>query len=348
MNGDLGPNPASARPFIAVVIPCYQVARSIGGVLAGIGPAAGRIYCIDDASTDETTSTITRRAEEDSRVLLISRPANGGVGAAVMDGYRAATADGADVIVKIDGDGQMDSSLIEDFVAPILLGEADYVKGNRFFSMQTVRSMPASRLWGNAMLSFLSKLSSGYWDLFDPTNGFTAIHGEIARLLPLDQIHPRYFFESDMLFRLSIIRACVRELPVDAVYAGEVSHLSVTSSLFTFPLLHSRNLAKRIVYNYFLRNFSLASLNLVIGTAALLFGVIFGAWQWVQVGQTGEPATAGTVMLSALPIIIGVQLVLNFLAYDMASIPSDPLHRRIARGNFPVARRISSQRVEND
>ncbi len=348
MNGDLRHKPVSARPFIAVVIPCYQVATSIGGVLAGIEPEVSRIYCVDDASTDQTVSTIEGYARDDARVQLIRRPTNGGVGAAVMDGYRAAVADGADVIVKIDGDGQMDSSLIADFAAPILLGEADYVKGNRFFSMQTVRSMPAIRLWGNAMLSFLSKLSSGYWDLFDPTNGFTAIHGDIARLLPLDQIHPRYFFESDMLFRLSIIRACIRELPVEALYAGEVSHLSVTSCLYTFPLLHTRNLAKRIVYNYFLRNFSLASLNLVIGASALLFGVIFGAWQWAEVVQTGQPATAGTVMLSALPIIIGVQLVLNFLAYDMAVIPNDPLHKRIARGNFPVARRSLSQRNEND
>ncbi len=291
---------------IVVVIPCYQVASSIGEVLAGISPEVARIYCVDDASTDETRSVIESFEDKGRRLRFIRRSQNGGVGAAVLDGYRAALDDGAQVIVKIDGDGQMNPAFIGDFATPVLRGDADYVKGNRFFSIQSVRSMPTVRLLGNAMLSFMNKLSTGYWDLFDPTNGYTAIHADVARLLPLDRIHRGYFFESDMLFRLSILRASIKELPIEAVYAGEDSHLSVTRCLLMFPFLHLRNLAKRILYNYFLRNFSIASTNLVLGVCLFVFGVFFGLWSWLEVADTGQPATAGTVMLSALPTIIGI------------------------------------------
>lgn len=346
MNQHLRRRPTNPLPVIAVVIPCYHVASSIGKVLDAIGPEAGRIYCVDDFSTDETAAVIAQHARADSRVRLVRRPANGGVGAAVLDGYRAAVADGARVIVKIDGDGQMDPAFIAEFARPILEGKADYVKGNRFFSMRTVTSMPAVRLFGNAALSFASKLSSGYWNLFDPTNGYTAIHADIAALLPFDKIHCRYFFESDVLFRLSILRASIDELPMEAVYGGETSNLSVARCLLTFPALHLRNLVKRIIYNYFVRNFSVASLNLLFGLAAFLFGMVFGLSRWAEVLQTGQPATAGTVMLSALPMMIGIQLLLNFLAYDMSMMPTEALHNRIARGRVLRSRPIPTELSE--
>ena len=195
---------------VAVVIPCFRVAASIGNVLAGIGPEVWRIYCVDDASPDASAAIVTAAAEADPRVRLLRRPANGGVGAAMIDGIGAALDDGAEIILKLDGDGQMNPAFIPNFVAPIISGEADYVKGNRFFALDAVSRMPASRLIGNAGLSFLAKLSTGYWDLFDPTNGYVAIHADVARLLPLDRLHPRYFFESDMLFRLATLRARVR------------------------------------------------------------------------------------------------------------------------------------------
>jgi len=145
----------------------------------------------------------------DLRVHVIYHESNLGVGGAVMTGYRAALKDGADIIVKIDGDGQMDASLISNFIEPILAGEADYTKGNRFFNLEEIRSMPGLRLFGNAVLSFMTKLSSGYWDLFDPTNGYTAIHVDVARHLPFNKISSRYFFETDMLFRLNTLRSVV-------------------------------------------------------------------------------------------------------------------------------------------
>src|SRR5262249_39074317 len=153
---------------------------------------------------------------------------NQGVGGAVMSGYRAAIADGMAVVVKVDGDGQMDGSLIPYFVAPIINGEADYTKGNRFFDLEQINQMPPMRLFGNAVLSLMTKLSSGYWNLFDPTNGFTAIHVDAARHLPFDKISKRYFFETDMLFRLNTINAVVVDVPMDASYGDEVSNLKIS------------------------------------------------------------------------------------------------------------------------
>jgi glycosyltransferase involved in cell wall biosynthesis len=322
--------PQAGALRIAVVIPCYQVASTIARVVARIGPETWRIYCVDDASSDETAAVLASASAADARVRIIRREANGGVGAAVVDGFRAALADGAEVIVKVDGDGQMNPAFVSDFAAPILAGDADYVKGNRFFRLDAVARMPRSRLIGNAGLSFLAKLSTGYWDLFDPTNGYIAIQADVARLLPLDRLHPRYFFESDLLFRLATLRARIVELPIETVYEGETTHLSELRCLLAFPPLHARNFLKRLFYNYILRNFSAATLNLFAGLVLLGFGLIHGVVSWVRAVASGETASAGTVMLSALPFMIGVQLLLSFLAHDVAMVPTTAIHRRLA------------------
>lgn len=314
---------------IAVVIPCYNVAASIEAVLSAIAPDVWRIICVDDASNDDTVDIVAALAVRDRRIRLVRRERNGGVGAAVLEGFSSACAEGATILVKVDGDGQMNPAFVQQFAAPIAGGQADYVKGNRFFALEPVRRMPTSRLIGNAGLSFLSKLSSGYWDLFDPTNGYIALHADVAALLPLDNIHRGYFFESDMLFRLGTLGARVVELPIETNYGDERSHLSELRCLAIFPLLHLKNLGKRIFYNYFLRNFSIASINLVVGLLLLLFGAAYGALSWIESASTGEPATAGTVMLSALPFMTGVQLLLSFLSYDIAMTPKTAIHPRI-------------------
>lgn len=244
-----------------------------------------------------------------------------------MAGYQAAMAEGMDIIVKVDGDGQMDARLIPIVVAPIAAGEADYTKGNRFFNLEKIRTMPKVRLFGNAVLSFMTKLSSGYWDLFDPTNGYTAIHRDVARHLPFKKMSRRYFFETDMLFRLNILRAVVVDIPMDAQYGDEVSSLRVSKLIGTFFFKHIRNFWKRIFYNYYLRDMSLASIQLPLGIVMLVFGVVFGGYHWISSLQTGLPTLAGTVMLSAMPVIIGLQFILAFLAHDISSVPRRPIHR---------------------
>jgi dolichol-phosphate mannosyltransferase len=314
--------------MIAVVIPCYRVKRHILGVLSAIGSECEAIYVVDDACPEHTGDHVETECH-DPRVHVIRCPRNLGVGGATITGYRAAIADGADLIVKLDGDGQMDPGLIPRLVRPLQDGEADYVKGNRFFDLEGLRSMPALRMAGNSLLSFLSKLSSGYWNIFDPTNGFTAIHALVARQLPLDKLSPRYFFESDLLFRLGTLRAVVSDIPMPAIYGDERSSLVIRNIVGEFFLRHTANTFKRIFYSYYLRNFNIASIEIVLGIVFMTFGIWFGASNWIEGSQQGIPTTSGTVMLAALPLLVGVQLILAFLSYDLQNVPRDVLHRRL-------------------
>lgn len=313
---------------IAVVIPSYKVTRHILEVIASIGGEVWRIYVVDDACPDGSGKFVEEHCL-DQRVRVLYHEHNQGVGGAVMTGYRAAIEDGVDVIVKVDGDGQMDASLIPNFIEPILAGEADYTKGNRFFDLEEIRAMPGMRLFGNAVLSFMTKFSSGYWDLFDPTNGYTAIHADVARHLPLKKISSRYFFETDMLFRLNILRAVVVDVPMDAKYSDEVSNLKISKIMGEFLVKHGRNFMKRIFYNYYLRDLSVASIELPLGLVLFWGGTSFGLYHWFASAKEGIATPAGTVMLAALPILMGVQLILAFLGYDISNIPRRVRHLRM-------------------
>lgn len=310
---------------IAVVIPCFKVSRHVLGVIERIGPECDRIYVVDDCCPEHSGDLVSEQCR-DPRVTVIRHAQNQGVGGAVISGYLAAQRDGATIVVKIDGDGQMAPELLPFLVAPILRGTADYTKGNRFFDPEAVRSMPLVRLLGNAVLSFMAKLSCGYWDSFDPTNGYTAIHAKLVAHLPWDRISRRYFFESDMLFRLNTLRAVVVDVPMEARYADEVSSLRVSKVLPEFLAKHLRNTFKRIFYNYFLRDFSTATLSLVVGLLLLGFGLVFGSTQWLAAVRSGTASSAGTVMLAALPTLSGLQLLLAFFNYDIASTPRYPIH----------------------
>jgi glycosyltransferase involved in cell wall biosynthesis len=305
---------------IAVVIPAYRVKKHILSVIGQIGAEVDRIYVIDDKCPEET-GKFAQAQVTDTRVSVQFNEHNLGVGGAVMAGYRCALADGIDIVIKIDGDEQMDPALVPRVIQPIIEGRADYTKGNRFFNLAQIRKMPALRLFGNAVLSFLNKLSSGYWDIFDPTNGYTAIHTDILRELPLDKISNRYFFESDMLFRLNLQKAVVVDIPMDAKYGEEVSNLKISRVAGEFLLKHFRNFGKRIFYNYYLRDMSLASLELPLGLALFVFGTVFGVTQWITSASNHVATPAGTVMLSALPTLMGLQLILAFLAFDIGSVP---------------------------
>lgn len=312
---------------VAVVVPCYKVNAHVLGVIAAIGPEVCRIYAVDDCCPDGSGDLIERQVR-DPRVRVLRHERNKGVGGAVVTGYRAAMDEGMEIVVKVDGDGQMDPALIPRFLAPIAAGEADYAKGNRFFSATAVREMPGTRLFGNAVLSFLTKISSGYWSIFDPTNGYTAIHCRALASLGLETLSERYFFETDMLIRLGELRAVVVDVPMRAVYGDEVSGVKIRLILGEFLGKHLKAILRRIVYQYFLRDFSLASLNLLIGTALLVFGTVFGAAEWIISARSGQPATAGTVMLAVMPIIAGFQMLLFFFGNDIAAEPRRPLQGR--------------------
>ena len=322
-------------PRIAVVIPCYRVQSKILDVVARIRADVAAIYVVDDACPLRVGDLVEKEVR-DPRVRVIRRAHNGGVGAATMTGMAAAAADGADILVKIDGDGQMDPALIPSLVRPLLRAEADYAKGTRFFAPEYLVDMPVVRLLGNSVLSLLAKFSSGYWTIMDPTNGFIAMHATIFRLLPHAKIAERFFFESDMLFRVNLLRAHVVDVPIRAHYGGEFSNLRIARVILPFIWYHLRNAAKRIAYSYFLRDFSVGSLYLAFGIPAVLFGIIFGAYEWIVSVQTDVVASAGTVMLAALPLVMGFQLLLSFLAFDISHVPRLPLHVRLSESASPA------------
>lgn len=316
------------RSRIAAVVPVFRERGRVMSVLERFGPEVQSIYVVDDACPEETGRMVEQTAS-DPRIRVLYHRENRGVGGATMTGYAQALADGADVVVKVDGDGQMDPALIGLLVAPIVRGEADYVKGNRFHNLGSLADMPRVRLLGNAVLSFITKISTGYWNVFDPNNGFTAIHAAVLRELPLDKIDERFFFESDMLFRLNTLQAVVIDVPMHAVYRTEQSKLKVSHALVDFSVRHARNALRRIFYNYYLRNFNVASLQIVFGTLFVAFGTAFGIVKWIESERTGDAATTGTVMLASLPVLVGTQLLLAFASYDMASVPTRPIHPRL-------------------
>ncbi len=314
-----------ARPArVAVVIPCYRERNHVLDVLGAIGPEVARIFVVDDCCPDGTGKFVREKCT-DPRVEVIFNSRNLGVGGATVAGYRAALAAGVDIIVKLDGDGQMAPALIPALIRPIELSEADYTKGNRLHRYQAARGMPLARLIGNMGLTLMSKVSSGYWTVMDPTNGFTAIHAAVLGELPLDDLPGGFFFENEMLFRLGGLNAVVRDVPMQAKYGAEKSHLSIRRVFLPFLFGHGRNFARRIVDTYFVRDAGLASVELLSGVVLTAFGVIFGVVEWCRSIASGVPATAGTVILSALPVIVGIQLLLAFLGHDTRRVPTQPI-----------------------
>ena len=314
----------SSQKKLAVVIPAFKVANQILDVITKIGPEVALIVVVDDCCP-QSSGELVRIRTDDKRVEVLTHKENKGVGGAMITGYKFALEQGADVIVKLDGDGQMNPSLIPLITEPILKSQADYVKGNRFFNVQVILRMPKVRILGNLVLSFFSKVSTGYWQVFDPNNGFTAIHASALELLPLEKISNRYFFESDMLFRLNLARAVVIDVPMDAVYGDEKSNLSIARTLFEFPFKHARNFIKRVAYSYYLRDFTLASLELPAGLVLLTTGSIAAIYTWIHSANLNQATPTGTLILIAMMLLSSIQLLLSFASYDMQSSPKKPI-----------------------
>lgn len=320
MDNSLGVNKSMGK--IAVVIPAYKVSDQIVALVKSIGPEVSQIIVVDDGCPDSSGQILADQVK-DSRLSIIFHEKNMGVGAAVKTGYRAALKTNADVVIKLDGDGQMDPKEIENLARPISEGWAQYTKGNRFFAAEAISQMPKSRVFGNLFLTFMTKFSTGYWRIFDPNNGYTAISAKTLKLIPLDKVDDRYFFESDMLFRLYLANAIVFDVPIAAIYGDEKSNLKIRRVIFEFPYKHNRNLLKRIAYSYYIREFNLASLELPIGLILGGFGLIRGGTAWWHSIQTGITAPAGTVVLSAVLILSSIQFILGFLNFDINNYPKN-------------------------
>lgn len=317
------------RSNIVAVIPCYRVEAKIAHVLAGVPKYVKHILVVDDASPDETAAIVARAAQQDRRIMLLRHAKNQGVGGAMLTGFRKALELGADVVVKIDGDDQMDLAYLPRLLVPILQLQADYTKGNRFRDFQALQKMPVIRRIGNMGLGFLTKAATGYWNLFDPTNGFLAIHGKVLAQLPLDRIDKTYFFETSMLARLYLIGAVVKDIPVPARYGTEVSNLSIHWSLIEFSAKLLKTLIQRLVVKNLIYDFSMVSIYLLAGFPLLLFGLTFGITKWAEYSKRQLSAPTGTVMLPTLAVIIGIQFIIAAIEVDLRAVPSEPLVQQL-------------------
>ena len=305
-------------PKIIVVIPCYKVSKQILKVISNIPEEISCIILVDDQCPEKTGEYVSKNIN-DPRVTILTNSKNLGVGGATKVGYLQAIKYQADIIVKLDGDGQMHPKDIAKLSKAITEEKYNYAKGNRFFTIKNVKQMPIIRKFGNLVLSFMSKLSTGYYEIFDPNNGFTAIDSDYLTQLPLDEIDNRYFFESDMLYQLNLLGAKVLDIPLPAIYKDEHSSLNIWQSVIIFPKKHLINFVKRIIYTYYLRDFNIASVQLLVGSIFFWWGSVLGLTTWLHNMKNGVSSATGTIMLVGILIITGVQLLLSFLNFDMRS-----------------------------
>ncbi|OQY46171.1 MAG: hypothetical protein B6247_28050 [Candidatus Parabeggiatoa sp. nov. 2] len=310
---------------ITAVIPAYKVEKQIAETLARIPDYISEIIVVDDCSPDNTSEIVEEIKAKDSRITLIKHSKNQGVGGAMLSGFKEALKGGTQVIIKVDGDGQMSGYDPRPLLIPLILGQADYVKGNRFRDFDALKSMPLIRQIGNMGLGFLVKTATGYWDCFDPTNGFFAIRREALEMLPLEKVHKSYFFETSMLGELYLIDAVIFDVPYPAIYGEEESNLSVGKTLWEFPPKLTYLFFRRILIKNFLFNFNMGSIYFLAGAPMLIFGLIFGVVKWIKYFNLGVPAPTGTIMIPVMLVMLGVQFLLAAVNIDMQSVPQKPI-----------------------
>jgi glycosyltransferase involved in cell wall biosynthesis len=325
MEGLMAETPDFRNYDIAAVIPAYRVEREIEAVLASLPDFIRHIIVVDDASPDRTAELVEQASRRDGRVLLIRHEKNLGVGGAMVTGFRKALELGAQIVVKMDGDGQMDARHLSSLLVPLVRGQADYTKGNRFRDFQSLRQMPLIRRLGNMGLGFLTKVATGYWNVFDPTNGYVAIRAEALAQLPLERVDNTYFFEISMLGNLYLLGAVVRELPMPAHYRDEVSSLLIHRVLLEFPLKLFAAFLRRLWLKNFIYDFTMVSVYLLTGLPLLAFGLLFGALKWIEYARRNVPAPTGTVMLPTLSVLLGIQILLSAIEFDLGAVPKEPL-----------------------
>jgi len=306
---------------VAVIIPCYNVAVHIEEVIKGLTADVTHIIAVNDNSKDETERILLCLQKQNPKLIYVKHEVNQGVGGAMITGFKKSLELNADITIKMDGDNQMDPSYISSLLKPILEGGADFTKGNRFRDFRALRKMPLSRRIGNLGLSFLIKAASGYWNIFDPTNGFIAIKNETLTRINLDKLHKRYFFESSMLIELYYANAVIQDVPMKARYGNEVSGLSRTRTLFEFPPKLFVAFLRRIVLKYFLYDFNIASFYLLFGFPLFVIGATYGIVNYIKYASSSIPAPTGTVVIPTLLIILGFQLLLSAINYDITSYP---------------------------
>jgi dolichol-phosphate mannosyltransferase len=308
----------AANRRLFCVIPTFRAANTITSVVRQAMQHADEIVVVDDACPQGSASVAEAAFAGCANVHVLRRERNGGVGAAMKTGIAFCIDRGADVIVKLDADGQMDASYIP-IIRDLFNADASLVciKGNRFFDSSTILRMPRRRLFGNAMLSILAKFASGYWNVIDPTNGYLAFNVGLLAVLPWTAFADSYFFEMSVLCELGLKRLPILELEMPSIYNSVPSSLSIPRVIGEFPLRLLRLMLRRVWLQYYVFDVNLGSIYLALGLVLLLFGGSWGGYQWIVSSVTHIERSTGTVMLAVLPFLMGFQLILNALMYDV-------------------------------
>jgi glycosyltransferase involved in cell wall biosynthesis len=307
---------------IAVVVRAHNEHIHIADVIQTMPDIVDHIVVVDDGSDDDTSAVALSTG--DARLVLLRHEGNLGVGAATVTGHRKARELSADVNVVMDGDGQMDPAYLAHLLEPVVQRGYGFAKANRFYSMSSFADMPRLRIFGNLVLSFATKFASGYWHLFDPQNGYTAIHREALDRLDLDRLARGYSFENDLLIQLNILRVPALDVPIPALYGDELSGIRLRKVVPELVHLMFWGFWRRFFQKYVLWSFSPIALLLLVGLALLAFSLVMGVW--VISMTLGPPvATTGSVLLAVTPFLVGVQLVLNALVLDIQESPDEPV-----------------------
>jgi len=301
---------------IAVVVPAYNEGLLIAATLSSIPSFVDRIYAVNDASRDNTQVVIEEIAKKDPRVVPIRHEKNSGVGGAVSSGYKRARDDHMDITVVIDGDNQMDSQLMPSIIDPIVKNNADYTKGNRLLSLEYRRGMSTWRFVGNSILTFLTKFSSGYWNLMDPQNGYTAISFRALERINLDRLYPRYGYLNDLLVKLNVFGFRVMNIEMPARYGRETSKIKYGRYIRTVSSLLLRDFLYRLKMKYIILSFHPLVIFYLFGFALTLAGLFAGLYTMYFVFILGGPLFIRGV-LSLLIFALGFQFLSFALLFDI-------------------------------
>ena len=313
-----------ARPKVAVVLPCFRVKEKIVGVVESLLSRVDYVIAVDDKCPEQSGAWLRENCQHPALTILFHE-VNQGVGGAMITGYEAALKTDADIIVKMDGDGQMDARFLPRLIAPLVEGKADFAKGNRFFDLQALRAMPAMRRVGNFGLTLLTKATSGFWHVSDPTNGYFALRRGALGLVNFHLLDRRYFFEISLLVQLNVVRAVAVDVPIPALYADENSSLNPMKILVEFPSKLLGGFLHRIWWRYFIYDVNIVSVFLAVGLPLFVGGAIFGIWRWSANVEEGINQSAGTVALAMLPMLLGFQLLLQAMVLDVMDKPDEPV-----------------------
>lgn len=304
---------------IAALVPAFNEAPFIAGVISTMPEYVDAIIVIDDASTDGTSEAAG--SVGDSRVTVTRHESNQGLGAALISGHLLAIADDADITVIMAGDGQMPSEHLTRLLDPIIDDRAEFTKGNRFYSPESMRGMPRHRIFGNIVLTFLTKAATGYWNLVDPQNGYTAMAADVQQRIDWPAVARDYSFENDVIARLGMQRARIVDVDIPAVYGEEISDIRLSVVVPDILRTLRRAFWRRVWYQYVLRSFSPVAVLASSGALLLLWALLFGAWVIASSIGAAE-ATTATVMLAALPFLMGFMLLLAAWVLDIYNSPS--------------------------